>query len=70
MISLAVASPVAARARTARPNGTVLSAEVWAPDSDHRAIPHAPFTDAMAARLEAAGFDHSLRDKPDGWWTT
>ena len=46
----------------------VLSSEVWAPDPQGRAVPHGPFTDRMADRLEDAGFDLALRDKPDGWW--
>ena len=46
----------------------VLSSEVWAPDPQGRAVPHSPFTDAMADRLENVGFDFALRDKPDGWW--
>jgi Flp pilus assembly CpaF family ATPase len=47
---------------------TVLSSEVWAPDGDGRAVPHSPFTDRMVERLAAAGFDHQLRVRPDGWW--
>ena len=46
----------------------VLSSEVWAPDPQGRAVPHGPFTDRMVGRLEDAGFDLALRDKPDGWW--
>jgi Flp pilus assembly CpaF family ATPase len=46
----------------------VLSSEVWAPDPQGRAVPHGPFTDRTADRLEDAGLDLALRDKPDGWW--
>ena len=46
----------------------VLSSQLWAPDPQGRAVPHGPLTDALADRLEAAGFDLGWRDKPDGWW--
>jgi len=49
--------------------GQVLSNEVFAPGPDGRAVPaRVPFTQATAARLDAAGLDHDLLERHGGWW--
>ena len=47
----------------------VSSNELWAPGHDRRAVPSAPMTDVRRERLMGAGFDPSLLDRRDGWWS-
>jgi pilus assembly protein CpaF len=47
----------------------IVSNEIFKPGFDRRAVPGYPMRDSTLALLEAHGFDASLLDKPDGWWT-
>ncbi|MEO7398317.1 MAG: ATPase, T2SS/T4P/T4SS family [Ilumatobacteraceae bacterium] len=47
----------------------IISNEVFKPGLDGRAVPGYPLRDVTMAMLERAGFDGSLLDKPDGWWS-
>ena len=47
----------------------IISNEVFKPGLDGRAVPGYPLRDATMALLEQHGFDGSLLDKPDGWWS-
>ena len=47
----------------------VVSNEVMRPGPDGRAVPGAPIEPETLTALEAAGFDPSLLDRPEGWWT-
>jgi Flp pilus assembly CpaF family ATPase len=47
----------------------MISNEVFRPGLDGRAVPGYPLRDATLALLEQYGFDPTLLDKPDGWWT-
>ncbi len=47
----------------------IVSNEVFKPGLDGRAVPGYPLRDATMAVLERNGFDGSLLDKPDGWWS-
>ena len=46
----------------------VVSNEVFRPGSDGRAVPGAPLRSETAERLEAAGLDLGLLERPEGWW--
>jgi Flp pilus assembly CpaF family ATPase len=47
----------------------IVSNEVYRPGLDGRAVPGYPMRDATLDLLEDAGFDVTLLDKPDGWWS-
>jgi pilus assembly protein CpaF len=47
----------------------IVSNEIFKPGFDRRAVPGYAMRDSTLALLEAHGFDASLLDKPDGWWT-
>jgi hypothetical protein len=47
----------------------IVSNEVFRPGLDGRAVPGYPLRASSMALLERHGFDGSLCDKPDGWWT-
>lgn len=47
----------------------VVSNEVWRPGSDGRAVPGAALGPETLEELVAAGFDPSLLDQPQGWWS-
>lgn len=46
----------------------VTSNEIWRPDLSNRAVPAARLSQEAERRLAEAGYDLTLRDKPDGWW--
>ncbi len=47
----------------------IISNEVFKPGLDGRAVPGYPLRDATTTLLEQNGFDPTLLDKPDGWWS-
>jgi pilus assembly protein CpaF len=47
----------------------VVSNEVLSPGPHGRAVPATPLQPETLAALESAGFDASLLDRPEGWWT-
>lgn len=47
----------------------IISNEVFKPGLDGRAVPGYPLRDSTMTLLERHGFDGSLLDKPDGWWS-
>jgi len=47
----------------------IISNEVFKPGLDGRAVPGYPLRDSTMALLEQHGFEGSLLDKPDGWWS-
>ena len=46
----------------------VSSNEIFAPDDTGRAVPASPMSHSLAQRLQAAGFDACLLQRPQGWW--
>lgn len=48
--------------------GQVVSNELWRPDEQGVAIPAAPPSSALTARLERHGFDPRAHGLADGWW--
>jgi len=46
----------------------VISNEIFCPDRLGRAVPGYPMRDSTLDALEAAGFDISVLDRPQGWW--
>ena len=46
----------------------VVSNEVFRPGAGRRAVPGAPLRAETAERLEAAGLDLGLLERPEGWW--
>ncbi len=46
----------------------VMSNEIFRPGPDRRAVPSAPLRDATLGELTAAGFDHRVMMRPEGWW--
>lgn len=46
----------------------VASNEIFAPDATGRAVPASPMSHSLSARLEAAGFDRFLMQRPPGRW--
>jgi hypothetical protein len=47
----------------------VMSNEVFAPGPDRRAVPAAPIRSRTLDDLVAVGFDPSVLQRPEGWWT-
>jgi Flp pilus assembly CpaF family ATPase len=47
----------------------VMSNEVFAPGPDRRAVPAAPIRSSTLDDLVAVGFDPSVLQRPEGWWT-
>lgn len=48
--------------------GQVVSNELWRPDEQGAAIPAAPPSSSLTARLERHGFDPRAHGLADGWW--
>jgi pilus assembly protein CpaF len=48
----------------------VVSNEIFRPGPDGRAVPGTPMTQGLLEELQDEGYDPSLLDNPNGWWSS